>query len=240
MADKTPSPSLLRTPGIAIADRDLRVAVAIHDELLRRGQSSFFPADLPGEEVHEHLRAHLDAMGERAVVGRTERSLVAEVRTDDRTAVAMVGRLTELVNGAWPPGCKQRGDFFSGGAGEHAPCAQLAAMASGIKLHGLPGLPQDLAEPVIRKLAQRLAIAESARADTGKQRQNVVAFRRNMRPRTREIARRMSAILRGHYGKHSKELAAYGLRMRTVSPKPRRKAVPVVVAMPSNGVVANG
>lgn len=105
-------------------------------------------------------------------------------------------------------------------------------MAGGINKHGLPGQPGDLSEELLRKLAQRLGVVEGVRTDTGILRGNVATVRKNLRPRTIEIERRLSATIRGHYGRHSKELAAYGLKVHAVTRKPRRKAPPPVMVMP--------
>ena len=215
-------PSLTRPAGAPkIVSRDLRIAFAVYQELAARNQPDLFPPGLAPAAVHAQLQAHLDEELAHGAATKDQASAVKKRDQLEKKARELRLQVSDLLDASFPPSSPERGDFYPPNQADQPLSQFVLALASGIGRHGLVGLPQGLTAASIQALGTELAEAESARAKAGQQKTSSSTARSNLEPQTAAIAVRLSAMVRGYYGRSSKELAAYGLNVQT-SPEGRR------------------
>ena len=198
-----------------ILSRDLRVAFGVYQELARRAQVDLLPRGLTAEAVRAHLQQHLD---EELAHGKATKAQASAVRRRSRLeaqARELRIRLVDLVDASFPSGSPERGDFFPAEQKGKALSQYVLALCDGYDKHGLPGLPADLRMASVRSLGSDLAGAEEARDQAGVEKSTSSTARTNLEPATADIAVRLSKAVRGHYGRSSRELLAYGLKVQT-------------------------
>ena len=217
-ATPTPAslPALVRPKNPAkILSRDLASAVAVYTEMVKRGELNLIPRGMTAEGICAHLQKHLD---EELLHGKATKEQAAAVTTRDQLeAQAREERVqvVDLVDANYPPETPERCDFFPKNQKGKALSQFVIALGEGTEKHGLPGLPLHMTGAGLLDLGHRLEAAEQARDAAGVQKTTSATARQNLEPGTADIATRLAGMVRGHYGRTSKELLAYGLKVQT-------------------------
>lgn len=236
MSSKSKQPPALpeASPDLAATHSALASSLRIYNAVLAKQLGALFPADLSAQSVHDHLVAYRAAVEGTHSAGRAQKLAVAQAKSVDREARSVLRRLTLIVDGAYPAGNPHRAEFFPAGQAKPSSGEELAAMAKGIASCGLPLLPPDISLEDVRALERAAKAHHAARAAAGDEKDAVAAERVNLAARTRDIHKRLSAIVRGYFGPSSATLADFGLKAKVLPPHRRRAARTPPVGAPTS------
>lgn len=232
-----PLPPPLRGPkDPPLRPRPLAVTVALFDALVKRREAHLFPEGLAPAAVRATLAAAIEAGAEAQRTGAAQKTAVARLRKAEAASRRALTRLLSLVDANFPHGAPNRAAFFPAGQGQATYGERLLAMVKGVRAHGLRGAPADLALAAIEALAREVGADQGERAATGGGKLGTAARRAELRAETHAIRKRLVAMLQGHYGRQSSELAAYGLRPHSIAGRrTRKKKPPAVPPKPPGG-----
>lgn len=209
-------------------------AVHLFNGMVTRKLTGLFPADLVASDVRAHLTAHAAAVEADRHANDDETSVASSNARARRDAAVALRRLHDTVDGMWPHGAAERADFFVRGAAPRGEADQLRAMIRGFKAHGTAALPPDLSLDDLKSLQRALSTGTTEVGRTRLEAEAARVQREHLETRTREIVERLTAVLRGYFGRTSPDLTAFGLAPYRRKARAARKPAAPVAPVPGD------